>query len=230
MTDLGLQAFEDAIRSVVMDPMERFLYAGANDGAVYTCGVVELDQLSSTVTAKSGAATRAFLGHRSAVTCLAVSMDACTLLSGSDDGTVRVWDSESRQCTRTYEHSDPVTNLAMVPESWITTAAKDAAPVPMTAFSRKPHVPEPSAMVGSHGTPIRLIAREASASEAAAAAAASAGERTGLQQHVGGDSAAAAAAGSSTAVEDEVAVWRNASESLYQTAVGLLMQPLAAQR
>ena len=52
-----------------MDPMERFLYAGANDGTVYTCGVVELDQLAAG-TSKAGGGTRAFLGHRSAVTCI----------------------------------------------------------------------------------------------------------------------------------------------------------------
>ena len=87
------------------------------------------------------------------------------------------------------------------------------------------------AMTGSQGTPIRLIAREVSAAAAAAAAAAGgAGEGRAMQQRIGGDGAVAVAAGSSTAVEDEVALWRNASESLYQTAVGLLMQPSAAHR
>ena len=88
------------------------------------------------------------------------------------------------------------------------------------------------AMTGSQGTPIRLIAREVSAAAAAAAAAAAggAGEGRAMQQRIGGDGAVAVAAGSSTAVEDEVALWRNASESLYQTAVGLLMQPSAAHR
>ena len=34
-------AFEDAVRSVCMDPIERFIYAGANSGAVYCCEIAE---------------------------------------------------------------------------------------------------------------------------------------------------------------------------------------------
>ena len=42
-------------------------------------------------------------GHTRRVTTLAFSMDNCTLVSGSDDGSVRVWDTWSRQCIREFK-------------------------------------------------------------------------------------------------------------------------------
>lgn len=38
---------------------------------------------------------------RNQVTCLSVSADGSVLLSGSQDETVRLWDVQSKQCTRT---------------------------------------------------------------------------------------------------------------------------------
>lgn len=38
---------------------------------------------------------------RNQVTCLSVSTDGSVLLSGSHDETVRLWDTQSKQCIRT---------------------------------------------------------------------------------------------------------------------------------
>lgn len=43
--------------------------------------------------------------HSRAVTALAFSMDGVSLVSGSEDGTARLWDTVSRQVVRTYTHS-----------------------------------------------------------------------------------------------------------------------------
>lgn len=50
-----------------------------------------------------------FQAHKSDVTALSVSVDCRTLLSGSTDGAVHVWDIASRHVLRTLEHKGPVT-------------------------------------------------------------------------------------------------------------------------
>lgn len=47
--------------------------------------------------------------HKSSVTALSVSVDCRTLVSGSTDAAVHVWDIASRQVLRTMEHKGPVT-------------------------------------------------------------------------------------------------------------------------
>lgn len=46
----------------------------------------------------------AVLFSSKAVTCLAFSMDGFTLVSGSEDGMVRVWDTKSQHVTRVLKH------------------------------------------------------------------------------------------------------------------------------
>ena len=55
-------------------------------------------------------------GHSRAVTALACSVDNCTLISGSEDGSVRVWDLWTRQCLRESKplHKAAVTSLVLV--------------------------------------------------------------------------------------------------------------------
>lgn len=53
------------------------------------------------------------VGHTRQVTCLSVSLDGTTVASGSDDTTVRIWSSSSRQCLRTLPHKGPVTNVVI---------------------------------------------------------------------------------------------------------------------
>jgi pre-rRNA-processing protein IPI3 len=62
-------------------------YVGGVDGVVYA---VEGEG------AGAGAAPRAFLGHTAAVTALCLAQDGRTLLSGGDDGSVRVWDAAAK--------------------------------------------------------------------------------------------------------------------------------------
>lgn len=51
-----------------------------------------------------------FKGHTNTVTHLSVSVSGTTLLSGSADGTVNLWDIASRQVTRAISHKGPITS------------------------------------------------------------------------------------------------------------------------
>lgn len=52
-------------------------------------------------------------GHDGAILCLALSLEGCFLISGSRDGTAKVWDCVSGQCLKTFAaHTGPVTFVA----------------------------------------------------------------------------------------------------------------------
>lgn len=43
--------------------------------------------------------------------CLSISLDDFTLASGSADGTIRIWDTYSRQCIKVINQNAEVTNI-----------------------------------------------------------------------------------------------------------------------
>lgn len=53
------------------------------------------------------------LGNSKAVTCLASSADGYLLVSGSEDGMVRVWDTRTRNITRVFRHTKGMIHLTM---------------------------------------------------------------------------------------------------------------------
>ena len=55
-------------------------------------------------------------GHKSIVSCLAVTTDGKRVVSGSTDNTLKVWDLESGKCIVTLKgHSGPIFGLALTP-------------------------------------------------------------------------------------------------------------------
>ena len=63
-------------------------------------------------------------GHTRSVTALACSVDNCTLVSGSEDGSVRVWDMWTRQCLRESKplHKAGITSLLLLRRPEILSA------------------------------------------------------------------------------------------------------------
>jgi hypothetical protein len=60
------------------------------------------------------AAQKRYAGHKGAVTCLAVTPDGRSVLSGSEDRTLRLWDVESKESLRVLEgHDFPVVASAI---------------------------------------------------------------------------------------------------------------------
>eukprot|EP00850_Spirogloea_muscicola_P013947 SM000097S24800 [mRNA] locus=s97:332384:335507:+ [translate_table: standard] len=118
--------FPVGLNCVVLDPGEYALYAGGVDGHIFVTALnfgVPAPS-SAPIGANGGAGAvphemqidTALIGHKRAVTALAFSVDGVSLVSASEDCTVRLWDTTSRQLLRTFQHQKgPVTSLLLVP-------------------------------------------------------------------------------------------------------------------
>ncbi|KAF0908561.1 hypothetical protein E2562_026348 [Oryza meyeriana var. granulata] len=105
-------SFPAIIDSIVLDPRSHIFYAGGRDGKIYVTAMgVDVTSPSSDDSSIIGALD----DHSKAVTSLSLSTDGLVLISGSEDGNVRVWDTRSQQVIRKFKHSQgPVTNVLLV--------------------------------------------------------------------------------------------------------------------
>ncbi|KAL6639980.1 hypothetical protein ACP70R_022290 [Stipagrostis hirtigluma subsp. patula] len=103
-------SFPVSIDSVALDSRGHIFYAGGRDGKIYVAAM-GVDGSSH----GSDDILGALDDHSKAVTSLASSTDGLLLVSGSEDGNVRVWDTRSQQVIRKVKHSQgPVTNVLIV--------------------------------------------------------------------------------------------------------------------
>ncbi|MEN9581819.1 MAG: hypothetical protein RJA70_4828, partial [Pseudomonadota bacterium] len=65
---------------------------------------------------EEGVARSVLRGHTGAVRCLDFSPDSQSIVSGSDDKSLRVWSLKEQQSTRTTPHSDRITTCSFVNE------------------------------------------------------------------------------------------------------------------
>ncbi|PKY38151.1 WD40 repeat-like protein [Rhizophagus irregularis] len=128
--------FPAAITCLIADPAERMFFGGGNDNLIYqiylytkqenrgysmtnsreeviavggTASIVDVCEIASSKDNRKG---NLFKGHSSSVTSLALSYDATLLLSGSQDGTLIIWDIMSKQMIKNFSHyKGPIVNL-----------------------------------------------------------------------------------------------------------------------
>lgn len=102
--------FQAAPTSCVLDNLESNLYVGLANGTILGISIKtilhETDKLMT-----DSLDNKSFLGHSKKVTCLSVSVDDFTMASGSEDASIRIWDTLSRQCVKIISNSGGVTNL-----------------------------------------------------------------------------------------------------------------------
>jgi WD40 repeat protein len=68
------------------------------------------------VDASSGRTLTTLVGHSDNVVDLAFSPDGMLLVTGSRDGTARVWDVKEGRLLRTFDHPAPVLGVAFAPD------------------------------------------------------------------------------------------------------------------
>jgi len=102
--------FQAAPTSCIFDHLETNLYVGLVNGVILAISIKTI--LHDTDKLMNDAMdNKSFLGHDKKINCLSISLDDFTMASGSDDSTIRIWDTQSRQCIKIINHSGAVTNL-----------------------------------------------------------------------------------------------------------------------
>jgi len=105
-------SFTSPLTALAVDSMETVVYVGCQSGAIHSFSLVSPPR-EVAVTGDSLEAKR-IEGHGSSVTVLSLSADSLTLASGSQDGSVKLWDTQSGQCVRTLPHKGAVVTLAFI--------------------------------------------------------------------------------------------------------------------
>lgn len=122
----------DVMRTIAT-PAEINAMALINDGAWLVTGhednVVRIwDLAAETGEGESTEPRREIKGHSQSVTSLAASPDdKKQVISGSADGTVRLWNAELGEQLRTWNHGSPVTAIAMRPDGVRLASAGEAS-------------------------------------------------------------------------------------------------------
>lgn len=93
--------------SVTIDHSDTQVFIGSSDGNIFEYCLCNPPREVQHVVDKQ---KKKFIGHNKAITSLSCSLDGQTLLSGSNDSKVIIWDLISGQCKRILQHKGPVTN------------------------------------------------------------------------------------------------------------------------
>lgn len=119
--------FPEALTSVVVDHIDTKVYVGTIDGHIFEFSLQspprakEYHVSNEAITEK-----QRFIGHKSAITALSISLDGETLLSGGNDETIHFWHIPSKQLIRSIPHKGSITNAKFIlaPKAMFNQEAK----------------------------------------------------------------------------------------------------------
>uniref|UniRef100_A0A2M4CSQ3 Putative agap000479-pa-like protein n=1 Tax=Anopheles darlingi TaxID=43151 RepID=A0A2M4CSQ3_ANODA len=102
--------FPVALSALTINSMETTLFVGDQKGQIYVCHLLSLPRSKEVHLSQPMLNESTLSGHKKAITCLSVSIDNETLLSGSEDERVIVWHIPTRQLLRVLPHKGAITN------------------------------------------------------------------------------------------------------------------------
>lgn len=102
--------FQEMLTAVVLDKVEIGLFVGTNQGNIYYYNLQSPPRVKEYHITDNDKQNKKFAGHSKAITCLSISLDEKTLLSGSEDEKVMTWNIQSRSLLKTFSHKAAITN------------------------------------------------------------------------------------------------------------------------
>jgi pre-rRNA-processing protein IPI3 len=118
--------FQEALTSIVLDQLESNIFVGTCSGAINMFSIQSPPRSREYHMTQKDKLNNQFLGHTGPITCLSVSLDGETLLSGSADENVSIWNIRSKQIIRTLPHKGAITNafFTLAPKSMFDPETK----------------------------------------------------------------------------------------------------------
>lgn len=107
----------NAVTSLAVDPLERFIYAGTSDGLIHELRLYKQDKVIQAIGGMGAIVNAghsegsAFVGHDSPISALSLSADGGLLTSGADDGNVYTWDVSSKQMIRKLKRQSSMVSV-----------------------------------------------------------------------------------------------------------------------
>lgn len=101
--------FDVPLSAITMDVLELNIFLGTTEGKLHQFSLTNPPR-NRNVLVNTEVDCPTFSSHTKAVTCLSVSLDGETLMSGSNDEQVILWHIPSKQPVRIIRHKGPITN------------------------------------------------------------------------------------------------------------------------
>lgn len=101
--------FRSGLTAIAVDRLETSIYVGTTEGEVICFGIGTPPR-SLEYHLEEHDMNHTFRGHTGHVTCISLSMDGETVISGGQDGNLLIWHIKSKQILKTIKHKGAVTN------------------------------------------------------------------------------------------------------------------------
>ena len=109
---------QSALTCIAIDSLEHAAYLGSTDGAIYEVSFVEFpDEMRRDAGGSSQSSNKISIwrSHTSQLNSIAISRNGSMLVSGSEDGTLALWDTVTRQQLRSTTMSCPIASVIVTP-------------------------------------------------------------------------------------------------------------------
>lgn len=108
-TQLLNLVFQESLSSVTMDHLDTKVYCGSTEGNIFEFNLQAPPRMRE-YHLNADDSKKKFSGHKGHVTCLSISLDGMSLVSGGVDENVILWHIPSKQVIQTLSHKGSITN------------------------------------------------------------------------------------------------------------------------